>query len=131
MMKKWTKSVNIGPFLTKIDRNRTKIWPKLAWNFALVKNRPYLTKMGILFPKLIRTSIRFENVKNLKIVYLSTTKSFLDHFFLKRKKTFVRWWEKNSARENFLLVFSDKKRDRRDKKQFPPICWIRPSSVIR
>lgn len=61
--------------------------------------------MDILFPKLIRTSIRFENVKNLKIVYLSKTKSFLDHFFPKKKKLLLDDEKKNSARENFSVSF--------------------------
>jgi len=61
--------------------------------------------MDILFPKLIRTSIRFENVKNLKIVYLSKTKSFLDHFFPKKKKLLLDDEKKNPARENFSVSF--------------------------
>ena len=61
--------------------------------------------MDILFPKLIRTSIRFENVKNLKIVYLSKTKSFLDHFFPKKKKLLLDDEKKILPEKIFLLVF--------------------------
>ena len=61
--------------------------------------------MDILLPKLIRTSIRFENVKNLKIVYLSETKSFLDHFFPKKKKLLLDDEKKILPEKIFLLVF--------------------------
>ena len=61
--------------------------------------------MDILLPQLIRTSIRFENVKNLKIVYLSETKSFLDHFFPKKKKLLLDDEKKILPEKIFLLVF--------------------------
>ena len=99
--------VEIGPYFTKIYRNRTKIGSKLCRNRVGYKNQnlPFLTKMDILLPKLIRTSIRFENVKNLKIVYLSETKSFLDHFFPKKKKLLLDDEKKILPEKIFLLVF--------------------------
>ena len=117
---KWTKN---GP---GIDQKWPKNGPWMsstslqAYKLVEIQNRPFFDKNYHFFPKLIRTSIRFENVKNLKIVYLSTTKSFLDHFFPK-KKNFCQMMRKKFCQRNFFCqFFCDKKRDRKIKNSFLP-----------